>query len=156
MSVLVEVCLESVESALIAEKSGASRIELCSALDLGGISPSKALIEEVCNAVKIPVFVLIRPRQGNFIYTNSEIKLMIRDIEIAIESGAKGIVSGALDNNYNIDIQATKELIKTANNLPFTFHRAFDQVAKPFEALNQIIDLGAKRILTSGQKPKAI
>ncbi len=151
MPVLVEVCLESVQSALIAEKSGVSRIELCSALDLGGITPSLGLIRSVCEAVSIPVFVLIRPRQGDFVYNSSELSLMNRDIELAIEAGAKGIVSGVLDATGSVNSKATQQLIRSSHGFPFTFHRAFDRTNNPMSALSAIIELGADRILTSGQ-----
>ncbi|HOY40075.1 MAG TPA: copper homeostasis protein CutC [Bacteroidales bacterium] len=151
MPVLVEVCLESVQSAVIAEKAGAHRIELCSALDLGGITPSQGLIRSVCEAVSIPVFVLIRPRQGDFIYNSTELSLMNRDIELAIEAGAKGIVSGVLDATGCVDSKATQQLIRASGGLPFTFHRAFDRTNNPMSALSAIIELGADRILTSGQ-----
>lgn len=155
MPIIVEVCLESVYSAIIAEKSGVLRIELCSSLDLGGITASQGLITAVCKAVNIPVFVLIRPRQGNFRYSNTELDVMVNDIEAAIEAGAKGIVSGALNNEYGVDKEATKRLIEATQGLPFTFHRAFDRATDPLHALQEIIELGASRILTSGQAATA-
>ncbi len=152
----VEICVDSIDSALIAQKSGANRIELCSALALGGITPSWGLIEKAVQKLSIDIHVLIRPRGGDFTYSESEIDLMVADIEMAKSLGISGIVSGVLHNDHTIDIKNTKRLINAGAGLPFTFHRAFDWIPNKEEALSQLDNLGAQRILTSGGCIKAI
>ena len=151
----IEICANSYESAINAENAGADRIELCSELAVGGITPSHGLIKKVIEAITIPVNVLIRPRSGNFSYSNSEFDVMKNDILICKEQGCNGIVSGVLLNDNSIDKKRTKELIELAKPLSFTFHRAFDWVDKPLEALEKLISLGTERVLTSGQKTAA-
>jgi len=153
---IVEICVDSIDSALIAEKSGAHRIELCSALALGGITPSWGLIEKAVQKLSIGIHVLIRSRGGDFTYSKSEIDLMVADIEMAKTLGVQGIVSGVLHENHTLDIENTTRLIKACEDLPFTFHRAFDWIPNKEEALGQLVDLGAQRILTSGGCTKAI
>jgi|SaaInl6LU_22_DNA_1037377.scaffolds.fasta_scaffold01517_11 copper homeostasis protein len=153
---IVEICVDSLESAIIAEKSGANRIELCSALALGGITPSWGLIETSVQKLSIGIHVLIRPRGGDFTYSESEIDLMVADIEMAKNLGVQGIVSGVLYENHTLDIENTTRLIKACEGLPFTFHRAFDWIPNKEEALDQLDDLGIQRILTSGGSTKAI
>jgi copper homeostasis protein len=153
---IVEICVDSIDSALIAEKSGANRIELCSALALGGITPSWGLIEKAVQKLSIGIHVLIRPRGGDFTYSESEIDLMIADIEMAKSLGVKGIVSGVLHSDHTLDIKNTKRLINAGAGLPFTFHRAFDWIPNKEEALDQLDDLRIQRILTSGGCNKAI
>lgn len=151
----IEICANSYESAINAEKGEADRIELCSELAVGGITPSLGLIKKVIKDVTIPVNVLIRPRSGNFSYSNSEFDVMKNDIIFCKEQGCNGIVSGVLLNDNTIDKKRTRELIELTKPLSFTFHRAFDWVDKPLEALEVLISLGAQRILTSGQKTAA-
>lgn len=153
---IVEICVDSIDSALIAEKSGANRIELCSALALGGITPSWGLIQEAVQKLSIGIHVLIRPRGGDFTYSESEINLMVADIEMAKSLGVSGIVSGVLNSDHTLDIENTKRLINAGAGLPFTFHRAFDWIPNKEEAIGQLDDLGAQRILTSGGCNKAI
>ena len=153
---IVEICVDSIDSALIAEKSGANRIELCSALVLGGITPSWGLIKKAVQRLSISIHVLIRPRGGDFTYSESEIDLMIADIEMAKSLGVKGIVSGVLHSDHTLDIKNTKRLINAGAGLPFTFHRAFDWVPNKEEALRQLDGLGVKRVLTSGGCTRAI
>lgn len=148
----IEICANSVQSAINAEKADADRIELCSELAVGGITPSYGLIKEVLSKISIPVFVLIRPRSGNFIYSNDEFEIIKNDILICKELGCAGIVSGILNKDNSIDLIRTKELIELSKPLEFTFHRAFDLVENPIEALQQLIEIGANRILTSGQE----
>ena len=153
---IVEICVDSIDSALISEKSGANRIELCSALALGGLTPSWGLIEKAVKELSINIHVLIRPRGGDFTYSKSEIDLMIADIEITKSLGVQGIVSGILHEDHSLDIENTTHLIKACEGLPFTFHRAFDWVPNKEKALTQLDNLGVQRILTSGGCTKAI
>ena len=148
----VEVCANSFESAINAEKAGAQRIELCSELAVGGITPSFGLIKKVVEKLSIPVFVLIRPRSGNFTYSNADFEIMKNDIQLCKDLGCAGIVSGVLYADNTIDIVRTKELFQLSNPLQFTFHRAFDWVPNPKEALEQLIQLKINRVLTSGQQ----
>ena len=152
---IVEICANSYHSALNTQKAGAVRIELCSELALGGITPSYGLIKNVIDTLSLSVFVLIRPRSGNFIYSDEEFDIMKRDIQLCKNLGSNGIVSGVLNKDNTIDIERTKELIELSKPLDFTFHRAFDCVKNPKEALEQLITLGVNRVLTSGQEVNA-
>ena len=151
----LEICASNYQSAINAEKAGAHRIEVCSELAVGGITPSYGFIKQVVEAIKIPVFVLIRPRSGNFTYSNEEFEIMKKDIELCKDLGCKGIVSGILNVDNSIDLKRTSELVKLANPLKFTFHRAFDWTPNPYQALEQLIELNVDRILTSGQESSA-
>ena len=153
---IIEVCAESYEYALKAEKAGADRIELCKDLHLDGLTPDYESAKKTIKQLNIPVFILIRPRGGDFVYSNEEFELMKRDIVKFKEMGCKGIVSGVLNSDYSIDIERTKELVELSRPLEFTFHRAFDLVNNPLKEIENIIRLGVDRILTSGQKDKAI
>ena len=150
-----EISIDSVQSALNAQKAGADRVELCAGLIEGGTTPSIGMIKEVRKRIDIQMFVIIRPRGGDFLYTDEEFEVMCNDIVEAKNNGADGIVSGALTADGNIDIEKTKKMIELARPLPFTFHRAFDMCRDPFEALEQLIELKAARILTSGQRNSA-
>lgn len=156
MSFLVEICVDSVESATVAEAAGAGRIELCSALSEGGVTPSAGLIESVRRNIGIKVHVLIRPRGGDFLYSDSDFSVMRRDIETAGEHGADGIVFGMLHSDGTVDMERTALLTEYAAPMSVTFHRAFDMCRDPKKALEDIISAGAARILTSGQARKAI
>ncbi len=156
MSLVVEICADSVGSAIVAEASGAGRIELCSALSEGGVTPSAGLIEAVRSNTGIKVNVLIRPRSGDFLYSDSEFSVMRRDIEIAGESGADGIVTGILNRDGTIDIERTALLAEYASPMSLTFHRAFDLCRDARKGLEDVIATGAERILTSGQAKSAI
>ena len=153
---LVEVCANSLESALNAEKAGADRIELCSELAVGGITSSYGLIKAVSEKISIPVRVLIRPRSGNFTYSDPEFDTLKNDIKICKDLGVAGIVSGVLNKDNTIDVERTKELVELSKPMKFIFHRAFDVVPNPRKALQELIDLGIHRVLTSGQQLKAI
>ena len=153
---IIEVCAESYEYAVKAEKAGADRIELCKDLHLDGLTPEYNVAKNVIDILNIPVFILIRPREGDFIYSNVEFELMKRDIIKFKEMGCKGIVSGVLNEDNSIDIKRTKELVELSRPLEFTFHRAFDVVSDPLKEIENLIRLGVVRILTSGQKDKAI
>ena len=153
---IVEVCAESHKHAVKAEKAGADRIELCKDLHLDGLTPDYQTAKNTIKKLNIPVFVLIRPREGDFVYSNEEFELMKRDILKFKEIGCKGIVSGILNNDKNIDIERTKELVKLSRPLEFTFHRAFDVVKDPLNEIENLVEIGVNRILTSGQKDKAM
>ncbi|MEZ4874450.1 MAG: copper homeostasis protein CutC [Flavobacteriaceae bacterium] len=153
---IVEICANSFESALAAQKAEAHRIELCMELSVGGITPSFGLLEKVLSELTIPVYVLIRPRAGNFTYSKAEVDVMLKDIQQCAIMGAKGIVSGALTIGNEVDTHTTKQLLQASKGMDFTFHRAFDWCLDPKEALNVLERLGIKRILTSGQKTTAL
>jgi len=152
---LLEVCANSYVSAINAQTAGAHRIELCNELALGGITPSAGLIQKVVRDLQIPVFVLIRPRSGDFTYTPEEFETMLEDIAICKTLGVKGIVSGALHEDGTIDKNRTQELIRASEGMSFTFHRAFDWAPHMDKALNTLIDLKVDRILSSGQHTSA-
>ena len=152
---LLEICANSYQSAKNAQDAGAHRIELCSELSVGGITPSYGLLKEVIDTLSIAVFVLIRPRSGNFTYSEEEFDIMKHDIQLCKNLGCAGIVSGVLNKDNTIDIERTQELIELSKPLEFTFHRAFDCVENPQEALEQLINLGVERVLTSGLEASA-
>ncbi len=152
-TILAEICVESLNGARVAQEAGAHRIELCSSLSEGGLTPSAGLIKQVCTHSHLPVHVMIRPRRGDFCYTPTEIDTMINDITYAKEQGANGIVFGLLNPNGTIDKNNTQHLIQIAQPLTITCHRAFDLAHNPFDALETLIDLGIHRVLTSGCEP---
>ena len=152
---IIEVCADSYEYAEKAEKAGADRIELCKHLHLDGLTPNYKTAKKTIDNLNVPVFVLIRPRKGDFNYSNEEFELMKKDIVKFKEMGCKGIVSGILNLDNTIDFNRTMELINLSRPLEFTFHRAFDMVNHPLKELEKLIKLGVDRVLTSGQKEKA-
>ena len=149
-SVLVEACVDSVASAIAAERGGARRIELCAALGDGGTTPSAGMIAACKKAVAIPLFVIVRPRGGGFFYSEAERDVMRRDTLAARELGADGIVTGGLCRDGTIDVALVKTMIEAADGLPVTFHRAFDFTRALDEALETLADNGVRRVLTSG------
>ncbi len=153
---IVEICANSFESAMAAQSGGADRIELCTQLAVGGLTPSHHLIKRVMSELSIPIHVLIRPRKGNFCYSKEELNIMKNDIEFCKNLGCSGVVSGVLESDLTIDLFATKQLVEAANGLDFTFHRAFDCVKDPLVSLENLIDLKIKRVLSSGLRPSAI
>ena len=153
---IIEVCAESYEYAVKAEKAGADRIELCKDLHLDGLTPDYECAKKTIDSLNIPVFILIRPREGNFVYSNEEFELMKRDVVKFKEMGCKGIVSGILNSDNSIDLKRTKELVELSRPIEFTFHRAFDIVNDPLIEIENLIELDVDRVLTSGQKDKAI
>ena len=153
---LVEAAVETLDSALAAERAGADRIELCDNLSDGGTTPSEGLIAAVAERTQIPVVVLIRPRAGGFVFSDDEIDAMSRDIERARTMGIAGIVTGALTPDGRVDVERTRTLVNATAGLPVTFHRAFDSTANLPNALEQLIDLGVSRVLTSGGAATAL
>lgn len=153
---MLEICCFSLESCLTAQKAGAYRIELCGGMFEGGTSPSAGLIKLARQNLSIKLYVMIRPRGGDFCYSETEFEVMKEDILVAKELGADGVVFGILNPDGSVDVASNRELVELAKPLKVTFHRAFDVSAEPFEALETIIALGFERILTSGQKNTAI
>jgi len=156
MSISLEICCTSLESAIIAQEAGATRIELCSNILEGGTTPSAGLVARVKEAVDIPVHVLIRPRPGDFCYSEDEFTIMQLDIAACLEMDVEGIVSGTLKQDSSIDEERTLSLLTMCNGVDFTFHRAFDLVPDQFQALEILDDLGVSRILTSGGENNVI
>lgn len=155
MSKILEICAGSVQSVVAARDGGATRVELCSALEIGGITPSTGLISEARNVEGIALHVLIRPRGGDFMYSEDEVACMEHDIAVARQHGADGVVIGALTANGDIDMPTCQRLMRAAQGIHVTFHRAFDVCRNPLQALEDIISLGCDRLLTSGQAATA-
>ncbi|MBX7172941.1 MAG: hypothetical protein K1X72_18370 [Pyrinomonadaceae bacterium] len=152
---LVEVCVDSVESALAAQDGGADRVELCDNLMEGGTTPSFGSIEIARKLLNIGLQVIIRPRGSDFLYSDLEFEIMKRDIQICKEIGVDGVVIGILDENGEVDLLRTKELVELARPLSVTFHRAFDVANNADKALEDLIRIGIDRVLTSGQEATA-
>lgn len=151
----VEICCNSILSACNAKEGGAYRIELCQALGEGGTTPSAAAIEYCVNELNLQTRVLIRPRGGNFVYNDAEMRVILRDIELAKKLGAHAVVIGFLTPEGDIDVVKTRMAVNAADGMGITFHRAFDECRNPEEALEQIIDCGCHKLLTSGCMPTA-
>ncbi len=154
----LEICCGDIESVEAAIKGGADRIELCSALEVGGLTPSMGLVKAALDMGRragVPVNVLIRPRGGDFVYSQREMAIMLNDVQECVVEGVNGVVVGVLTLNGDVDIQAMRRLIWEAGAAEVTFHRAFDLCRDPEVALEQIIDLGCSRLLTSGCEPTA-
>lgn len=151
----MEVCIDNVQSAINAATGGATRIELCSALSEGGLTPSAGFLHKVKQLVSIPVFVMLRPRRGNFVYTEHELDTLKHDAVHLKSAGADGFVFGILNNDGTINESACRSLLNIVYPLPVTFHRAFDVVRDPLKSLDTLIELGFSRVLTSGQKSRA-
>jgi copper homeostasis protein len=149
---LIEVCVDTVESALAAQAGGADRVELCNNLFEGGTTPSAGAMALARERLRIGLHVIIRPRGGDFLYTDLEFAIMRRDIETAKELGADGVVIGLLTADGEVDVERTRQLVELARPLSVTFHRAFDVAREPFAALETLIELGVDRLLTSGQE----
>lgn len=151
-AMLLEICSDSADAASAAETAGADRIELCSAIEAGGLTPAYGCIKRCRELLSIPIHVLIRPRGGGFCYSENDFLQMMDDIEIAKMAGVQGIVSGVLKRDGSVDTHRTRLLVKHAHPLSFTFHRAFDLCTDPFRAFEDIIACGAARLLSSGQQ----
>lgn len=152
---ILEIAANSVTSALAAQQGGAGRVELCTALELGGLTPSHGQIAMVRERLRIPLYVLIRPRAGDFLYNDLECETMQRDIETCASLGCDGVVLGVLDADGRVDAARCRSLIAAAGKLGVTFHRAFDLSRDPAQALENIVALGCERILTSGTQTSA-
>jgi copper homeostasis protein len=152
---ILEICLDSVESCAAAERGGAQRVELCADLAEDGTTPSAGMVATVRDRINIGLFVMIRPRGGDFCYSDAEFDVMKSDVAYAKELGADGVVFGLLKGNGQIDLERTSELAGLARPMGVTFHRAFDMTVDPFRALEGLIDSGVDRVLTSGQARSA-
>ena len=153
---LLEISVEALESALAAERGGADRIELCADLSLGGVTPGTDLMRTTRAQVRIPIFSMVRPRAGDFVYSTAEFAEMKRSVVGAKEAGMDGVVLGVLTKQHRVDVERTRELTELARPLPVTYHRAFDEITDLHQALEDIIQSGAKRILTSGGAKSAL
>lgn len=147
---LLEVCVDSLAGLERAQAGGAARIELCERLDLGGISPSREFLERALAAAKIPLHVMVRPRAGDFVYSEVEFEAMKRELQRLRDLPVAGAVFGVLKADSSIDLRRTRELVERSRPMSVTFHRAFDDVPDKFAALEQLIELGVERVLTSG------
>ena len=156
MAPIVEISCASVDDAVAAERGGAARIELCSALSLGGLTPSLGTLIATLRRVRIPVATMLRPRAGGFCFSAAEFETMQRDCELFLHNGANGVVFGILRDNGSVDLERCARLRATAGGTTAVFHRAFDVTLEPLRALDELIELGFTRVLTSGQKPTAL
>lgn len=156
MSLTFEVCVDSAEAAIAAEQGGADRVELCSDLLEGGLTPTSGTLKVARERLRIKIMAMVRPRGGDFCYSDVEFAVMREDLLAAKALGADGIVLGLLAPDGTVDRARTAELVALARPLPVTFHRAFDMTRDPFEALDALIDLGLDRVLTSGQEPSVV
>ena len=151
----MEACVESVEGVLAAQAGGADRIELCANLAEGGTTPSAGTLEQARKQATVDLNVMLRPRGGDFLYSELEYAVMLRDLEVAKGAGVAGVVVGMLSADGRIDLERTREFVRAARPLSVTFHRAFDMARDPFEALEDLASLGVERILSSGQQQSA-
>lgn len=155
MDYRLEICAFDLASALIAQQAGADRIEFCAGPGEGGTTPSAGAIRTAREHLRIPLYPIIRPRGGDFLYSDEEFRSMIRDVEYCKQVGCNGVVFGILQADGSVDKARCARLVEMAYPLGVTFHRAFDWSANPFEAMETIIGIGCERILTSGQRPTA-
>jgi copper homeostasis protein len=155
MGFQLEICAFNLASAIVAQGSGADRIELCGSPAEGGTTPSPGIIRSARELLRIALYPIIRPRGGDFLYSDEEFRVMLRDIEYCKQVGCNGVVIGMLNADGTVDQARCARLVEAAYPLGVTFHRAFDWASNPFEALETIIQLGCERILTSGQRPTA-
>ena len=153
---ILEVCVDSVESAVAAERGGADRVELCDNLLEGGTTPSGGAVETARALLGLKVHVMIRPRGGDFCYSPIEFDVMRRDVELAKRLGADGVVIGLLTEDATVDLERTRTLVELARPMSVTFHRAFDMARDPYQALEDLVSLGVDRVLTSGQEASVV
>jgi len=153
--ITLEVCIDTIEGAIVATDCGVLRIEVCSALSVGGLTPSAGLMQ-ACRRLRVQNYAMIRPRVGGFVYTSADIDLMCADIAVAKDCGMDGVVFGAVKTDNTLDLPALRTLINAAGSMGITLHRAFDLTPDPMAALEQAIALGFERILTSGHKKTAL
>lgn len=153
--ILLEIAIASIEDAVTAASGGADRVELNAALGLGGLTPSLGTLLEVKEAISLPVMVMLRPRPSGFCYSAADFRVMQRDIDLMLSHGADGIVLGVLREDGQVDVARGGQLIRQIGERPVIFHRAFDVTPDPFAALEQLIDLGVRRVMTSGQEANA-
>ena len=153
---LLEICCYSMECALTAQQNGADRVELCAAPKEGGLTPSLGVLKSVRQRVTIPVHPIIRPRGGDFCYSDGEFAAILEDVRTVRELGFPGLVTGVLDVDGNVDMPRMEKIMAAAGPLAVTFHRAFDMCANPLNTLNNLAELGITRVLTSGQKSDAL
>ena len=151
-----EACVESFEKALEAQNNGANRIELCENLAVGGTTPSYGTVKICLEKLNIPIFPMIRARGGNFVYSKEEIEIMKEDIKAFKDLGVKGVVFGFLTSDNKIDLELTKELVDLAYPMEVTFHKAIDEIVNPLDYIDDLVNIGIKRILTSGGKATAL
>ncbi len=160
MAIKVEICLDSVDSAVAAQQGGADRVELCDNLAQGGTTPSWGMVQLARQQIDVGLMVIVRPRGGDFLYSDAEFAVMKRDVAHLCGSGADGVVLGCLNSDGTVDKRRTAALIELAKSgdrpLSVTFHRAFDMTRDPFEALETLLELGVDRVLTSGQASSAM
>jgi len=155
MAITIEVCVDNIESLLTAQQSGADRIELCSALALGGLTANAGFVQKSLDLATIPLYTIIRPRAGDFVYSEQEIDIMVSDIKFMKLLGIQGVAIGVLTPEGNIDEVALKRLMAASRDIGVTFHRAFDLCNDPKQALEILINAGCERVLTSGQQATA-
>ncbi len=148
--VLLEVCVDTVEKLRAAQQGGAQRFELCSRLDLDGLSPTDELLDEALAAAKLPVFVMVRPRPGTFVHDDEEFRRMLREVDELRGLHVPGVVFGLLTRHHKIDVERTRELVLAARPMQVTFHRAFDHAHEPLKSLDALIELKVERVLSSG------
>jgi copper homeostasis protein len=153
--VLIEACVDSLAGALAAQEGGAGRIELCASLEVGGLTPAPDLVAECASRLSIPVFVLVRPAPGSFVLSPAGLTELLGQIRAVGDSGAAGIVAGAIAASGNVDVKAVEAIVAAAHPLPVTFHRAFDELEHQWSALDTLVGLGVARVLTAGAAPTA-
>lgn len=154
--ILLEISVGSVKAAVAAERGGADRIELCREQSVGGLTPTREVMKEVREKARIPIYAMIRPRAGDFVYSEQEFAAMREEIVLAQRLGMDGVVLGILTNERRVDVARTRELVEMAEKMEVTFHRAIDETADLLGAMEQVVETGAERILTSGGKPTAL
>ncbi|MBV9814109.1 MAG: copper homeostasis protein CutC [Acetobacteraceae bacterium] len=155
MEPLIEICVEGIDGLLAAERGGADRVELCASLLEGGITPSLATVREARRRASVPFHAMVRPRGGDFLYSEAEFATMLEDVALFCDAGAQGVVIGCLHPDGTVDVERTGALVEHAHPASVTFHRAFDMTRDPFAALEALIACGVDRVLTSGQRPTA-